>query len=529
MPAYNAALTLKRAYYRLPHTYIDQIILVDDASTDNTYAVAKKFPINVFRNENNLGYGGNLKVCLVKALEAGADIIIEYHPDNQYDPSTLPLFLKKAKQGYDFALGSRFIHPKEALERKMPPIKFIANRALSFIDELILGIELTEFHSGFRMYTKTFLENVPFRQNSDDYLFSFEIIVQAVFYKFKIAEIQVSCDYHPKMHTANIYRSTIYALGTFKTLSQYLWAKFGKKPNGPFKKVKIMACPLCKHDITRLEATVRDAVSTQVFDIYYCTPCKIASTFPKPTNFSPYYPKAYYSKLKTSLYRLLQKRRQSIIDSLNISGKLIDIGCGDGAIGKQLDPQRFSYSGIETPFANVSNPQVKCCGIEGMREKPNSYDIATFWQSFEHLKDPLGALSKVRKMLKKNGYLVIEYPNYASWEKIPFGSRWFHLDPPRHLFHYSPIGLKKKIENAGFNVVTSMSLFAIEYIPFGLAQSIMYRISPHLNIFARQYQSLNSMVLPFILAVMTVLLLPVAYIFYLFNGSPIQLVIAKKK
>jgi len=235
MPAYNAAKTVVDSYHQLPKNLIDQIILVDDASQDNTYQIAKKLPITVYRNPLNLGYGGNLKICLTQALKAGADIIIEFHPDNQYDPKNLPLFIDKALQGYDFALGSRFIHPKEALDNKMPLIKFIANRSMSFIDEFILGIELSEFHSGFRMYTKNMLTRVPYLKNSDDYLFSFEIIVQAVYWHLKIAEVPISCQYHPDMHTANLLKSTIYALGTFKILGQYLISKFFGFPLGCFK------------------------------------------------------------------------------------------------------------------------------------------------------------------------------------------------------------------------------------------------------------------------------------------------------
>ena len=235
MPAYNAAKTLVESYQKLPKKLIDQIILVDDASQDNTYQIAKKLPFTVFRNSLNLGYGGNLKVCLTQALKARADIIIEYHPDNQYDPKDLPTFIDKAIRGYDFALGSRFIHPKQALENKMPLVKFIANRTMSFIDSFILGIELSEFHSGFRMYTRNMLTQVPYLKNSNDYLFSFEVIVQAVYHRLKIAEVPISCKYHPQMHTANLLKSTIYALGTFKTLGQYVISKFLNFPLGCFK------------------------------------------------------------------------------------------------------------------------------------------------------------------------------------------------------------------------------------------------------------------------------------------------------
>ena len=528
MPAHNAAMTLAASYKRLPQQYIDEVILVDDASNDKTLALAKKLGITTYRNNLNLGYGGNLKVCLTKALEKKADIIIEYHPDNQYDPKNLPEFLEKVNHGFDFGLGSRFVHPKEALKRNMPVIKFIANRSLTFIEQFILGIELTEFHSGFRLYTRKFLESVPYLQNSDDYLFSFEIIVQAVFYKFKIAEIQVACDYHPQMHTANLYRSTIYAIGTFKTLIQYVRSKFLSNPTGPFVKIQTFKCLLCKQQLTRREYQVEDAVSRKTFFVNFCAYCRIGSTWPQPKNLGLFYPKTYYSKIKSFIYRLLQYRRPQLIHTLIRKGKLLDIGCGDGTIAYQLGDQ-FDYVGIETPFAKISNPRVKNVGIEGMHEKNNSYDLVTFWESFEHVANPIRALHKSVAALKKEGYLIIECPNFASWERLPFNSRWFHLDPPRHLFHYTPAGLKNLVEQNGFTVVRQALLYAPEYIPVGLAQSLLYRISPKLNVFAQNYQKKGSFTIPLLVIIFSIIFFPFSYIFYLLNGSPIQLLIAQKK
>ena len=529
MPAHNAALTLTSSFKKLPKQYIDLVLLVDDASTDATYQVAQKLPIRVFRNPHNLGYGGNLKVCLTKALELGADIIIEYHPDNQYDPENLPLFLQKAQEGYDFALGSRFIHPKEALERHMPIIKFISNRALTYIDQLVLGIELSEFHSGFRLYTRKLLESVPYRQNSDDYLFSFEIIVQAIYFQFKVAEVQIACDYHSQMHTANLKKSIIYALGTFKTLIQYILSKFQNNPKGPFRTVTLISCPLCNGTITRREYGVRDAVSRENFLIYYCSECKIAFTTPKPMNFNKYYPKTYYSRFKTYIYSLLQYRRPHIINSLIPSGRILDIGCGDGSIGNQLNSQKYTYIGIETPFSNSKNPKVKLTGIEKMSERDASYDLVTFWESFEHIPNPRTALKKVIKTLKKNKYLVIECPRYNSWERYPFAARWFHLDPPRHVFHYTQEGLAQLLKKYGFEIIKKKSLYAPEYISVGLAQSILYRLSPKLNVFAQDYKKAKSIFVPLLLVFTAILCIPLSIGFYFFNCSPIQLVVARKK
>ena len=254
----------------------------------------------------------------------------------------------------------------------------------------------------------------------------------------------------------------------------------------------------------------------------------MGSTWPQPKNIGPFYPKTYYSKIKSLIYRLLQYRRPRLIRNLKSNGKLLDIGCGDGNLAYQLG-NRFDYVGIETAFAKSSNPLVKNVGLEGMREKKNSYDLVTFWESFEHLGNPIQALKKSAAVLKKGGFLIIECPNFASWERLPFGSRWFHLDPPRHLFHYTPEGLRSLVDQNGFTVIQQRQLYAPEYIPVGLAQSSLYRISPRLNVFAQNYNKKRSFTVPILVFCFAVIFFPISYLFYILNGSPIQLVVARKK
>ena len=527
MPALNAARTIEAAYRKLPGDLIDKVILVDDGSRDDTVNKAKKLPLKVYRNRINLGYGGNLKVCLSKALEAGADIIIEYHPDDQYDPKDLRLFIEKARDGFDFALGSRFIFPKTAIENKMPLSKFIANRAMSFMDELVLGIEMSEFHSGFRMYTRKLLESIPFRQNSDDYLFSFEIIVQAVYWGFKIAEVPVSCRYHPAMHTADFRRSAIYAIGTFKTLWQYLMAKFLRFQRGPFLKIQPAPCPQCGQKLTRFESVVKDGVSGEQFSVFFCTICQNGFTVPAPKDLSKYYPKTYYSPLKSFIYNLLQFRRPSIIRQYKKSGKLLDIGCGNGSISSFLP--EFIYTGVETSFSGAVSNSILIGGIEKVKLNLNTFDIATFWESLEHVSNPSSALTKIFKTLKKNGVVIIECPNYSSPERLIFGSKWFHLDTPRHLTHFTPKGLANLLEESGFKVIEQRQLYAPEYAPVGLAQSIMYLISAKLNFVALTSNgALSAILVSVILFSLLIFTLPLSVVLYWMKASPILLTVAKK-
>ena len=535
MPAYNAAKTVIGAYRKIPKKYVDEVILVDDSSRDDTYRVAKKLPIKVFRNDLNLGYGGNLKVCLSKALEAGADIIIEYHPDDQYDPAALPKFVEKAGEGYDFALGSRFIFPKQAFKNKMPLVKFIANRAMSFIDELVLGLELSEFHSGFRMYTRKLLESVPWRQNSDDYLFSFDIIAQAIFWNFKVAEVPISCRYHPAMHTANFRRSAIYALGTFKRLVDYLTAKFLRYQRGPFLLIQPAPCPACRQagpacggKLTRFESVVTDPVSGEQFSIFFCTICQNGFTVSSPKDLAKYYPKTYYSPVKSLIYNLLQYRRPQIIREYKKSGRILDIGCGDGSLAEFLP--EFDYTGVETSFAGTKRKNILIGGIEKAALKTESYDVVSFWETLEHVNDPEAAIIKAYGALKKDGVLIVECPNYASLERLPFGAKWFHLDPPRHLTHFTSRGLRNLVEKQGFEVTRQEQLFAPEYTPVGLAQSMMYLVSPGLNLVANGdkggIQFLATAGLMLLLLIITI---PLSVILYWLGASPILLTVARKK
>ena len=218
MPAYHAEKTLETAYCKIPKDMIDEIILVDDASGDGIQAVAEKLGILLWRNERNLGYGGNIKSCLQKALDHSADILIEFHPDDQYDPASIQPALEKIRQGYDFVMGSRFIEQGAALANRMPLWKYAINRTSTYFLQAVLGIRLTEFHCGFRVYTRRFLEAVPYQRNDDDYLFSFQIIVQAIKGKFKIAEVPIRCRYYDGVTQINVRKTAKYGLGVMRTL-----------------------------------------------------------------------------------------------------------------------------------------------------------------------------------------------------------------------------------------------------------------------------------------------------------------------
>lgn len=228
LPAYNAVKTMEKTINDIPREYADEIICVDDASTDGTYEMAKKLNLIVFKHEQNLGYGANQKTCYDKALERGADIVIMLHPDYQYDPKLIPHFVNYIKDGYfDIIMGSRIRTRREAIENGMPRYKYIGNRFLTLVENIITGQNLSEYHTGYRAYSREVLEMIPYRKNSDDFVFDQEFLIQAAFFNFKIAEIPVPVRYFPEASSINFRRSVRYGLGTLLLLGKYILQKVG--------------------------------------------------------------------------------------------------------------------------------------------------------------------------------------------------------------------------------------------------------------------------------------------------------------
>ncbi|OGY44539.1 MAG: glycosyl transferase family 2 [Candidatus Buchananbacteria bacterium RIFCSPHIGHO2_01_FULL_39_14] len=237
LPAYNAAKTLTATLADIPKNLIDEIILVDDASSDGTADLAKSLGLKIFRHQNNLGYGGNQKTCYQKALAAEADIVVMVHPDHQYDPQFIPQILTPIISGEcDACFGSRMIWPGQALKGGMPFWKYLANKVLTKIENWFLGINLTEYHSGFRAYSKKVLETVPFALNSDDFVFDTEIIVQLVANDFKIKEIPITTKYFKDASSINFWRSVKYGMDILKIMILYQLDRWRLKKNLKFKK-----------------------------------------------------------------------------------------------------------------------------------------------------------------------------------------------------------------------------------------------------------------------------------------------------
>ncbi len=226
MPAYNAEKTLIKTYEEIDKNIVDEIILTDDASKDNTVELARKLNLKTIVHENNKGYGGNQKTCYEIALRGNPDIIIMLHPDYQYSPKLIPAMAYLiAVDEYDVVFASRILG-RGALKGGMPLYKYIANRVLTFIENIFLGQKLTEYHTGYRAYKSEVLKNIPFLKNSNDFVFDNEVIAQITYFGYRIAEISCPTKYFPEASSINFKRSVKYGFGVLATMIKYVLHKY---------------------------------------------------------------------------------------------------------------------------------------------------------------------------------------------------------------------------------------------------------------------------------------------------------------
>jgi glycosyltransferase involved in cell wall biosynthesis len=227
MPAYNAEKTLERTHKEIPFEFVDEVILVDDASRDRTLEMAKEMGIHTVVHTENLGYGGNQKTCYRTALALGADIVIMLHPDYQYTPRLIPAMASMIAYGeFDVALGSRILGVG-ALKGGMPLYKYISNRFLTLFENLLLSHKLSEYHTGYRAFSREVLERLPLEKNSNDFVFDNQMLAQLIWFGYRIGEVSCPTKYFPEASSINLRRSFIYGLGVLKTSIQFRLQKWG--------------------------------------------------------------------------------------------------------------------------------------------------------------------------------------------------------------------------------------------------------------------------------------------------------------
>jgi glycosyltransferase involved in cell wall biosynthesis len=233
LPAYRAARTVEMTYRDLPMDVVDEVLLVDDAGGDETVEISKKLGIRTILHRKNLGYGGNQKTCYYEAMKAGGDIVVMVHPDYQYDPRLVTAMAGMVASGiYDAVLGSRI---GTARQGGMPLWKYIANRSLTAIENFLLGTKLTEFHTGYRAFSRKALHDLPLLADSDDFVFDNQMIAQLVAFKYRIGEISCPTKYFADASSINFRRSVAYGFGVLMTSLQYRLWKWGLAKPAIFK------------------------------------------------------------------------------------------------------------------------------------------------------------------------------------------------------------------------------------------------------------------------------------------------------
>lgn len=439
LPAYNAQKTIAAFVESLPRDVFDEIIVVDDASSDDTFRVAKKLrSITLYRNPTNLGYGGNLKMCLGRALDHGADVIVELHPDGEYGTDGVLPAIQKINGGAHLVLGNRFA----ARPKGMYWQKIIVTRLLTMLDNAVFNTHIPDMHQGFRVYTKELLESVNYRRFSNNYLFSFEMIAAAIQNNCVINWVPVTATYRGVKRGAGWGASARYTLATLRVLMAYLFCFY--KQN--------------KYD----------------FSLRYCQNCHIGFTYPVPGDMASYYPKEYWNPsgilgwAKAIVFRIAQKRRVHWVRAQVKQGNVLDVGSGSGQFGRALGP-KFTVTSIDPYYQG-----------EGVLQKnfltwktTKKFDAIVFWESLEHVSDPVSYLAKAKMLLKPGGLLFVEYPRYGCLESRIFGARWFHLDMPRHLVHFTDMGIEKMLSRVGYTIITQSGIWAFDYAPWGLVRNVL--------------------------------------------------------
>ena len=227
MPSYNAEKTLQKTYDEIPKNIVDEIILTDDASKDRTVELAQSLGIKTFIHDKNKGYGGNQKTCYEAALDVGADITIMLHPDYQYTPKLISAMASMIAEGvFDVVIGSRILGNK-AMRGGMPFYKYVSNRFLTLIENLIIQQKLSEYHTGYRAFSRKVLENIPILENSDDFVFDNQMLCQILYFGFEIGEISCPALYFDDASSISFSRSVKYGLGVIQTAFKYAMAKQG--------------------------------------------------------------------------------------------------------------------------------------------------------------------------------------------------------------------------------------------------------------------------------------------------------------
>ena len=452
LPAYNAARTLKQTLMAIPRPLVDEVILVDDKSRDNTVEVACSLGIRTFVHKRNRGYGGNQKTCYREALALGADIVVMVHPDFQYDPAFIPEMIMPIANGEAGAVfGSRMIIPGNALVGGMPRWKWLANIFLTKLENLILGLNLTEYHSGFRAYSRKALE-LPIELNSDAFVFDTEIIVQLKLAGYKISEIPITTRYFPEASMIGFWKSVRYGFSILLVMTKYLAHVLGiRQRQFIFNNLdRIIACPICGKSKSQLRFSATDSIDV-LFNKYFvtdagagrhleirqCLNCQVSfvpQTGELLEKLNDYYKNAPLDESYLSDEKGRRATARNLLKNLAPS-RLLDFGSNVGIFLDEARKLGFEVYGVESSEKARKYAKDKFSLSLVPNTPDQKFDLITLFDVLEHVSDPKGLLVALSAHLSSDGKIIITSPDLDALAARLWGKHWFALIPG-HLFFF---------------------------------------------------------------------------------------------
>lgn len=501
LPAYHAVKTLQTTFDAIPKNWFDEVILVDDASVDDTVSLARSLGITTFAHQRNRGYGGNQKTCYREALAEGADIVVMIHPDFQYDPGFAPELIRPIAEGrVDAMFGSRMLTPGGAIEGGMPRWKYLANIFLTAIGNIVLGYGLSEYHSGFRAYSRSLLERLPIELNSDNFIFDTEIIIQMKAAGLRVEETPIKTKYFPEASTVGFFKGIEYGTSFLAVLAKYLMHRIGIVRIAayvPLTPNNAMQCPGCESSRFQIVYPARSsrrenkgeflryAITEDKSSHHEIVRCLSCSLVYIPRRLVPDLAAAYRDQAFDAEYvseergrRMAARRTLRKLSKLfcgDTSGKrLLEIGPGAGFFMDEARRAGWSVSGIEPgvvweQFARekLGLDTIRRGGNELMHEFPDGhFDVVSAWDVVEHMEDPFAFFRLAAEKLTPGGILALSTPRLDSAVGRLLGARW-HAILPSHLTYFTYASLKNYLHRAGFTIVARRSylrFFSLQYL-----------------------------------------------------------------